>query len=341
MANFLVIRLSAIGDVAMTLPVVYSVARLNPEHTFTVLTQTFLMSIFMNRPKNVRVLGINTRSSEKKLIGLLKFSSALARYDFDYVLDLHDVIRTKIIRTFFQLKGKKVFVVDKARKERKALVRPNNKIKTPLRQVIDRYADVFRMAGLRYEAIFTSLFEGYQPDLAPIEAFAGTKNGKWIGIAPFAKHTGKIYPIEQMEEVVASLAKTGEQEIFLFGGRGYEEAILEEWTYRYPYVKNVVGHFNLDQELVLISKLDLLVSMDSANMHFASLVGTRVLSIWGATHPYAGFYGYHQSPEDCLQVDLPCRPCSIFGQKPCLRGDWACMNKMTPEQIVTKINTIL
>ena len=120
MANFLVIRLSAIGDVAMTLPVVYSVARLNPEHTFTVLTQTFLMSIFMNRPKNVRVLGINTRSSEKKLIGLLKFSSALARYDFDYVLDLHDVIRTKIIRTFFQLKGKKVFVVDKARKERKA-----------------------------------------------------------------------------------------------------------------------------------------------------------------------------------------------------------------------------
>lgn len=341
MANFLVIRLSAIGDVAMTLPVVYSVARLNPEHTFTVLTQTFLMSIFMNRPKNVRVLGINTRSSEKKLIGLLKFSSALARYDFDYVLDLHDVIRTKIIRTFFQLKGKKVFVVDKARKERKALVRPNNKTKTPLRQVIDRYADVFRMAGLRYEAIFTSLFEGYQPDLAPIEAFAGTKNGKWIGIAPFAKHTGKIYPIEQMEEVVASLAKTGEQEIFLFGGRGYEEAILEEWTYRYPHVKNVVGHFNLDQELVLISKLDLLVSMDSANMHFASLVGTRVLSIWGATHPYAGFYGYHQSPEDCLQVDLPCRPCSIFGQKPCLRGDWACMNKMTPEQIVTKINTIL
>lgn len=341
MANFLVIRLSAIGDVAMTLPVVYSVARLNPEHTFTVLTQTFLMSIFMNRPKNVRVLGINTRSSEKKLIGLLKFASALARYDFDSVLDLHDVIRTKIIRTFFQLKGKKVFVVDKARKEREALVRPNNKVKTPLRQVVDRYADVFRTAGLRYEAIFTSLFEGYLPELAPIEAFAGTKSGKWIGIAPFAKHTGKIYPIEQMEEVVAALSKTGEMEIFLFGGRGYEEAILEEWAYRYPHVKNVVGHFNLDQELVLISKLDLLVSMDSANMHFASLVGTRVLSIWGATHPYAGFYGYHQSPEDCLQVDLPCRPCSIFGQKPCLRGDWACMNQITFEQILAKIKAIL
>lgn len=337
MANFLVIRLSAIGDVAMTLPVVYSVARLNPTHTFTVLTQTFLMSIFVNRPENVRVLGINTRSSEKKLSGLLRFASALARYDFDYVIDLHDVIRTKIIRAFFLLKGKKVFVVDKARQERKALVRAHDKVKRPLRPVIERYADVFRAAGLRYEPVFTSLFEGFHPDMTPIEAFTGPKEGQWIGIAPFAKHPGKIYPIEQMEEVVATLSKTAGTEIFLFGGRGYEEAILEEWAYRYPQVKNVVGHFNLDQELILISKLDLLVSMDSANMHFASLVGTRVLSIWGATHPYAGFYGYRQSPEDCLQLDLPCRPCSVFGQKPCARKDLACMNRITPGQILEKI----
>lgn len=341
MANFLVIRLSAIGDVAMTLPVVYSVARLNPTHTFTVLTQTFLMSIFVNRPENVSVVGINTRSSEKKLSGLLRFASALARYDFDYVIDLHDVIRTKIIRAIFLLKGKKVFVVDKARQERKALVREHHKIKRPLRPVIERYADVFKAAGLRYEAVFTSLFEGFHPDMTPIEAFTGPKEGQWIGIAPFAKHPGKIYPIEQMEEVVATLSKTEGTEIFLFGGRGYEEAILEEWAYRYPRVKNVVGHFNLDQELILISKLDLLVSMDSANMHFASLVGTRVLSIWGATHPYAGFYGYRQLPEDCLQVDLSCRPCSVFGQKPCARKDLACMNRITPGQILDKIKTIL
>ena len=92
--------------------------------------------------------------------------------------------------------------------------------------------------------------------------------------------------------------------------RSYEEALLDQWAFEYPRVKSVAGKYSLDQELALISRLDLLICMDSANMHFASLVGTRVLSVWGATHPYAGFYGYHQDPEDCIQLDLPCRPCS-------------------------------
>ena len=107
--------------------------------------------------------------------------------------------------------------------------------------------------------------------------------------------------------------------------------------FQYPRVKSVVGKYALDNELALISQLDVLLCMDSANMHFASLVGTRVISIWGATHPYAGFYGYHQDSGDVIQENLPCRPCSVFGQKPCLRGDWACMTLITPERIVEKV----
>lgn len=341
MANILVIRLSAIGDVAMTVPVIYSAAQANPEDSFTVLTQTFLIPVFINRPKNVNVIGINTKSTEKSLAGLLRFTSALVKYDFDLVLDLHDVLRTIIIRTLFRLSGKRVFIVDKARKDRARLTDPENKQFKQLRPVIERYADVFRNAGLNYEETFTSLFETSAPDLSALETLAGTKTGKWVGIAPFAKHRGKIYPTEEMEKVVAQLSGREDMTIFLFGGRGYEEAVLEQWAFEHPRVKSVVGKYSLDHELALISRLDLLLCMDSANMHFASLVGTRVLSIWGATHPFAGFYGYHQDPEDCIQQDLPCRPCSVFGQKPCLRGDWACMSRITPEQVVTKILTSL
>lgn len=103
MANILVIRLSAIGDVAMTVPVIYSAAKANPTDSFTVLTQAFLIPVFINRPKNVNVIGINTKSTEKTLAGLLRFASALVKYDFDMVLDLHDVLRTMIIRTLFRL----------------------------------------------------------------------------------------------------------------------------------------------------------------------------------------------------------------------------------------------
>ena len=341
MANILVIRLSAIGDVAMTVPVIYSAAKANPADSFTVLTQTFLIPIFMNRPQNVKVIGINTKSSEKTLPGLMRFATALVKYDFDMVLDLHDVLRTMIIRTLFRLKGKKVFALDKARKDRAQLTSTKHKQYKPLRPVIERYADVFRLAGLKYADSFASLFQDSIPHIETLESFTGKKQGKWIGIAPFAKHKGKIYPIDQMEQVLEKLLEREDVSVFLFGGRGYEEAVLEQWAYEHTRVKSVVGKFSIDQELALISQLDVLLCMDSANMHFASLVGTKVISIWGATHPYAGFYGYHQNPTDCIQLDMPCRPCSVFGQKPCVRGDWACMTQIEAEQVAQKVLTAL
>lgn len=341
MARILVLRISAIGDVAMTIPVIYSAANSNPADTFTVVTQSFLKSIFINAPSNVEVIGINTKGRERKLSGLIRFAAVLARQNYDMVLDLHDVLRTKVIRTFFKLRGKPVFVFDKARKERARLTQQQKKVFTPLRPVIDRYMDVFVQAGLNYTETFTSLFQEHPADIQAMEAVVGAKKGKWIGVAPFAKHQGKIYPIEQTEQIVKTLSEQGGNTIFLFGGRGGEEIILTHWAHIYPNVVSVVGRYPLDIELVLISQLDVFFSMDSANMHFASLVNTPVVSVWGATHPYAGFYGWKQSPDNCIQTNLSCRPCSIFGDKPCMRGDWACMTKIETDAIITQINKVL
>lgn len=341
MARILVLRISAIGDVAMTIPVIYSAAKSNPADTLTVVTQSFLKPIFMNPPANVEVIGINTRGRERNLNGLLRFTVVLSRQNYDMVLDLHDVLRTKVIRTFFKLKGKPVFVFDKARKERARLTQEKNKAFKPLRSVIDRYMDVFVKAGLNYTETFTSLFQEHPADIKAMEAAVGAKKNKWIGIAPFAKHQGKIYPIEQTEYIVKTLSEQGENTIFLFGGRGGEEIILTHWAHIYPNVVSVVGRYPLDIELILISQLDVLFSMDSANMHFASLVNTPVVSVWGATHPYAGFYGWKQSPDNCIQTGLSCRPCSIFGNKPCIRGDWACMTGISFQVIINRINQII
>ena len=90
-----------------------------------------------------------------------------------------------------------------------------------------------------------------------------------------------------------------------------------------------------------MSHLQVMISMDSANMHLASLVNTPVVSIWGATHPYAGFMGWNQRYENAAQVELDCRPCSIYGNKPCLRGDYACLKNISPEQIISKVESLL
>ena len=94
-------------------------------------------------------------------------------------------------------------------------------------------------------------------------------------------------------------------------------------------------------EMELMSHEDCLVSMDSMAMHMASLVATPVVSVWGATHPNLGFLGWGCRPEDALQADLPCRPCSVFGAKPCQYGDYRCLKAITPERIVAQIEKVV
>lgn len=339
MVNVLVIRLSAIGDVAMTIPVVYSVAESNPEAVFTVLTQPFLSNLFIDPPGNVRLLTIDTQRTERSLLGLIRYAVNLSNRNYDVVLDLHDVIRTKILCAAFKWTKKPVYRIDKNRKERMQLIRRNDKVLKPLPSAFERYSQVFEKAGFTPGACFTSLFTDNEQQGADFIREKAAQ--RWIGIAPFAKHRGKIYPPEAMEEVVRMLSQKPDFRIFLFGSKGKEEGTLAAWESAYPNVKNIAGLHSLDKELALINHLDLLVSMDSANMHFASLTGTKVLSVWGATHPFAGFYGYRQNPDYVVQLDLPCRPCAVFGEKTCFRGDWACMTQITPRSIVNKVCEIV
>ena len=176
-----------------------------------------------------------------------------------------------------------------------------------------------------------------------IEPVTGPKGDgiKWIGIAPFAKHEGKIYPIELEEQVVAHFAGRPDVKVFLFGGGRSEQEVFDSWILKYPTVVSMIGKLNMSTELNLMSHLDVMLSMDSANMHLASLVNTPVVSVWGATHPYAGFMGWKQLSTNTVQLDLSCRPCSVYGQKPCFRKDYACMRNIKPEQIIQKIEGML
>jgi ADP-heptose:LPS heptosyltransferase len=130
--------------------------------------------------------------------------------------------------------------------------------------------------------------------------------------------------------------------VYFFGGGKNEQDLLEQWEKEIPNTKSLAGKLKLDGELEKIASLEIMISMDSANMHLASLVGTRCVSIWGATHPFAGFLGYGQKMEDVIQVkDLTCRPCSVFGDKDCYRGDWACLNELQVEKIYDKVSSIV
>ena len=335
--TILITRFSAVGDIAMTIPLLYSLARTYPSDKFIFVSRERFGQFFIDKPENLHFIGINL-DKYKGLAGLFKLYKELNRHKPDAFADLHDVLRTKILRGYFSvLSGAKVANIEKGRAEKKRLTRQKNKIQEQLKSTFERYREVFNRIGMPFTPEFTSLFNGAKGNIEEFGAIIPAKgNDKWVGVAPFAAHKGKIYPTEKMREVVAILAQKPGIQIFCFGNGPKEEAVINEWCKEFPCVHSFLGRTNFNGELRLISHLDAMVCMDSANMHMASLTGTPAISIWGATSPLAGFLGWKQKEEDCIGLQLPCRPCSIFGNKPCIYGDYRCMN-ISPADIAAKI----
>lgn len=338
MSKILVIRFSALGDVAMTVPVIASFAQAYPSDEVVVLSQKNVAPLFEGLAGNVRFVSADLKGIHRGIAGLNRLYNDLKQENFDYVADLHSVLRTHWLRIRFAISGVKTAKINKGRTEKKRLTRRKNKIFQPLTSTFDRYRNVFRELGFDFGLTF-------QPQPSSSEQFellfGAKQQQKWIGIAPFAKHTGKIYPLEYIENIIAHFNKNNTVRIFLFGGGETEKKIIAGWQTKYPDIVSVVGKFNLMDEIRLMGQLDLVLSMDSANMHLASLSGTPVVSVWGATHPYAGFLGWNQLIENTIQTDLPCRPCSVFGQQPCFRKDYACMQNIKPEQIISRIESVI
>ena len=342
MAKILVIRFSAIGDVAMTVPVIHSLATQYPQHEIKVLSRPNMAALFAHLPSNVSFIGADLKGTYKGFVGLNKLFNELKVEDFDYIADFHDVIRTKFLRLRFLLQGKKVAHINKGRKGKKALTRSSNKIKIQQDTSFQRYANVLKQLGFPIKMDFSSIYSQGEGDSSAFSSITGSKGtDKWIGIAPFATHAGKIYPQEQMEQVIQALDTQEGVRIFLFGGGKKEVDILTSWANKYPSATCIAGKLKMDAELALMSHLDVMVSMDSGNMHLASLVNTPVVSIWGATHPLAGFMGWNQSENNAVQVDLPCRPCSVYGNKPCFRKDYACLKNIQSNTITQRILSII
>lgn len=339
-SKLLVIRLSAIGDVAMTMPVLWSLSKAYPETEITFVSQKFAGN-FVKYIPNVKFFEADLKGRHKGFFGIIRLYRDLKKIDnWNAFADLHDVLRSKLLRLFFIFSSTKISKIDKGRKEKKGLCRIENKQFRQLDTTVSRYAKVFYDLGFEFKIEFDYIFTKatLNGNITPI---TGEKDCRWIGIAPFAKHQGKIYPAERIEKLLDLLSTYKNVKLFLFGGGGDEKKSLEKWGQQFPNTVSLAGKFSLEDELKVISNLDVLVSMDSANMHFASLVNTPVVSIWGATHPFAGFYGWNQNPSHAIQIDLPCRPCSIYGNKPCFRKDYACLNQITPESISNKIHSIL
>lgn len=329
------------GDVAMTVPVLRALVNQHPQLKITVISRPFFKPFFEGIP-NLTFFAFDEKERHKGFLGLLRLFQDLKGLQIDAFADLHNVLRSKIVRNLFALSGKKVAAVDKGRQGKKELTRAENKVFQQLPTMFERHVKVFDQLG------FTVYLSQPQfPEKAvltpEIAALIGTNYKKLIGIAPFAQYTSKVYPLDLMQQVIDQLALDTTQIILLFGGGAHEIQQLNTLAAQHKNVVVVAGKIKFQQELQLISNLDVMLSMDSGNAHIAAMLGVKVITLWGATHPYAGFLPFNQPFENALTADrkqFPMLPTSVYGNKN-VPGYEDAMRTIIPEAIVTKIQKVL
>ena len=342
MKRAIVFRFSAMGDVALVMATLKTIISENNNLEITVVTRAKFKPFFDNQP-NIQVFTVDFDKKYKSIDGLFRLFLKLKNIKPDYILDLHQNLRTQILKLFFRTTNTKIFTIDKGRSEKKKLT--SNKSFKPLRHVTERYLDVFKKA----ELVSNNLEIWNQGNIFNLHEYENkprqNQETLLIGIAPFAQHKGKIWPIQKFESLIDLIqAKYPDSKILLFGGGNEEEIEIEKICRLKENTLNMVGKYSLSEELQILQKLKVMISGDTSNMHLASLSGIPVVSIWGSTHTFAGFGALFQPKENTIEISkekLECRPCSIYGNKPCFRKDYACLNWIDPETVFSRVSQIL
>jgi ADP-heptose:LPS heptosyltransferase len=340
--HILVLRFSAMGDVAMTVPVIKAVMQKYPNLKITVASRTQYKPFFDGIP-HVNFAEPDFERRHKGLFGLLRLYKDLRKLHIHAVADLHNVMRTRLLTRLFKLRGKAVATTDKMRPQRAVLTAPKKTVFEPMPHVSVRHAEVFAQLGYPI-SLDNYDFPEAETLTEDITSTIGQKTGTWIGIAPFAQHRSKVYPKDLMQETIDLLAAKPNTTLLLFGGGRDEAHALKKFAGEKPNIVFIAGGtLNLKQELKVISNLDVMISMDSANGHMAAMLGKKVITLWGATHPYLGFMPFKQPMEHQLMASreqYPALPTSVYGNKKVAGYDDA-MRTITPQMVVGKVQEIL
>ncbi|EHQ42493.1 Lipopolysaccharide core heptosyltransferase rfaQ [Myroides odoratus] len=335
--HIVIFRLSAMGDVAMTVPVIRALIEQHPALRVTVVSRPFFKPFFKGIDR-VDFFPIDVKKKHKGFLGLIRLYQDIKRLKPDYFADFHNVLRAQIVRTLFKFSGVPTAALDKGRAAKKALTRAENKLFKPVQTMVENHCATLQQLGFSVSLEHPN-FPPKAALASELEIYSKEQHKTWIGIAPFAQYDSKVYPLDLMQNVVDELAEQENHFIFLFGGGEKEIALLNQVKRDNDNVIVMAGKVKLEVEMNLIQHLDVMLSMDSGNAHIAAMLGVKVVTLWGATHPYAGFAPFNQPIDYCITADrtqYPLLPTSVYGNKK-VEGYEDAMRTIDPADVCKKV----
>jgi len=321
LTKILIIRLSSIGDILLTTPLIRSIKKKNPAFQIDFVLKEEFFELMQNNPYLTNIHKYTKHSFEKQIL-----INALIANKYELVIDLQNNLRS---REIVRLLHCQVFRYKKNNFKKFLLVNFKiNKLKDAP-QIPVRYAEA---AGVELDTEGLDFFTENKPDpkLKTEE--------KYIGLCPGAKHFTKRWPKEYFFELGKRLESTG-YKIVLFGG-------LEEVELCFEMEKQIKNSINLCNTSIsqVASEMKMcraIYSNDSGLMHLASAVKVPVIAFFGSTVKEFGFYPYNAKSIQLEIENLSCRPCTHIGRKSCPKIHFKCMKELKPELAFNSLHNLL
>ena len=332
-SHLLLIRFSALGDVAMAGPVITGLKKRYPRLQISLLSKPFPLQVYKHIDK-LELIAFDNNKHEG-LLGIWRLSKELKATGITHCADLHFSLRSRVLTFFLRLQGVRVTARSKERGLRRKWVKKGPKPQQQLVSQLEHYRRAIETLGFALEPSDFRLFDRID---RPQNAAEFDK--RLVGIAPFAAHAPKKYPEKLMYQVLKGLSK--KYQLVLFGSKGQESDQIDRWVSDNLQLINA-AKFSFEQQLQWISNLDLTISMDSANGHLAANYGVPVLTLWGATAPECGFVPFGGGSENQLCPDPDCYPhlpASIFG-KTTFRGYENAMETISVQTILERVDQLI
>lgn len=305
----LIIRFSSIGDIVLTTPVIRCVKQQLENVEVHYLTKSAFLPVLAGNPYIDKLHVLNQKLSQT--------IAELKAENFDYIIDLHNNLRTKMIKLQLSVKSTSF---NKLNFQKFLLVSLKINI-LPDIHIVDRYLETVAFLGVKNDGEGLDYYFQKKHDLTSL---LPSSHHDYIALVIGAQHATKRLPLPKLIEICKATAKP----IVLLGGKEDQENGEEIMLACDTYVFNACGKFSIDESAFLVKSARHIITHDTGLMHIAAAFNKPITSVWGNTVPEFGMYPYRVTQHQIAEVKgLACRPCSKIGYKKCPLGHFKCMNE--------------
>ncbi len=321
--KLLIIRLSSLGDILLTTPLLRSIKKEYPSAQIDFLIRNAYKECVEHNPYISELLiYTNDKDTQKGL------AQKLINSEYDFVIDLQNNLRSKKLTGSFKCP---VYRFSKRSIEKFLLVNFKINLLKDAPSIPERYA---------------KSFPGFELDNEGLEIFlpkefstSEKKEDRIIGFCPGSRHFTKMWPKEFYIELGRKLTEKG-YAVHLIGGQS-DIDICKEISFAIHGAVDLSNQNNLYLTAAEIKKCSAVVCNDSGLMHLACAVKTPVLVFFGSTVKEFGFAPYKNKNLILENNSLSCRPCSHIGRNKCPKRHFNCMNDITPQLACEKLEELL